>query len=110
MQRIFACLFHLILIAAMLVPAYGINLLDDRNITITSAADVGARRQALINFIWGSAGFPADKMPQVLVRGDLSPVGPIPNLERVDTLTYEMEHGIRSYAHHFVPLFKNNPL
>ena len=97
-------------LAVLTASAFPFELLDDRNITITSAADIAAKRQAQINFIWGPSGFPSDKLPQMLVRGDLSPVGDLPNLERVDTLTYVMDHGIRSYAHHFIPVNKNNRL
>ena len=38
-------------------------LVDDRQITISSATDVSNKRQALIQFIWGSAGFPSNKLP-----------------------------------------------
>ena len=99
-----------ILLAVLSSSVSALDLLDDRNITITSAADIAAKRQAQINYIWGPSGFPSDKMPQLLVRGDLSPVGDLPNLERVDTLTYVMDHGLRSYAHHFIPVYKNNRL
>ena len=101
---------QLVLFSILTSAVSAFDLLDDRNVTITSAADIAAKRQAQINYIWGPSGFPSDKMPQVLVRGDVSPVGDLPNLERVDTLTYVMDHGLRSYAHHFIPVFKNNRL
>ena len=39
------------------------TLLDDRVITIHSAADAVNKRQALINFVWGTDGFPNTTPP-----------------------------------------------
>src|SRR5690242_1539086 len=60
------------------------TLVDDRRITIASAADADARRQALIQFIWGSSGFPASKLPSSVDRNVASPVQDLGNLARVD--------------------------
>jgi len=85
------------------------KLLDDRQLTIRSAEDVSKKRQELINFIWGSPGMPAGKLP-VVEKHDKSPVRGLNNLDRVDTLTIVMEAGQKSYAHHFIPRRKNNRL
>lgn len=100
-----------LVLAILTVPLHAYALVDDRNITITSASDIAAKRQAQIDYIWGPGGFPYDKLPTLpVLRNDISPVGDLPNLERVDTLTYKMDRGISSYAHHFIPVFKNNRL
>ncbi len=85
-------------------------LVDDRRITIASSADVDARRQALIQFIWGSSGFPASKLPSSVERNVASPVQNLGNLERVDTLHVGMDAGEEGLAHHFLPLRKNDRL
>jgi hypothetical protein len=41
------------------------KLIDDRAITIKSAKDVAKKRQELIDFIWGTPGMPAGKLPAV---------------------------------------------
>lgn len=46
-----------------LAPAPVYALINDSQITIKSSADVSSKRQALIRFIWGSAGFPSNKLP-----------------------------------------------
>src|SRR5262245_43485061 len=89
-------------------PAYA--LIDDRQITINSAADVTNKRQALINFIWGMGGFPSNKLPSSVQINVASPVSGLNNLERVDTLTITMDAGQTSYAHHFIPQRKINRL
>jgi hypothetical protein len=80
---------------------------DDRQITISSATDVSNKRQRLIQFIWGSAGFPSDKLPSSrtldvcsLPRGNQSPandvcgfVNNLSNLERVDEIRIAMSWG-----------------
>ena len=34
------------------------NLVDDRSVKVQSAFDVAAKRRELVQFVWGSAGFP----------------------------------------------------
>jgi hypothetical protein len=85
------------------------GLLDDRRITITSPKDVDTKRRELIHFIWGPGGMPAGRLPAVL-KNDTSPVRGLKGLERVDTLTISMEAAQKSYAHHFIPKWKNNRL
>lgn len=92
---------------AALAQASG--LIDDRVITIKVGKDVAAKRQQLIDFIWGPAGMPTNSLP-VVEKNDISPVGGLKDLERVDTLTVSMELGQKSYAHHFIPKMKNNRL
>jgi hypothetical protein len=95
---------------------------DDRQITISSATDVSNKRQRLIQFIWGSAGFPSDKLPSSrtldvcsLPRGNQSPandvcgfVNNLSNLERVDEIRIAMSWGQEGLAYHFIPAERKN--
>jgi pimeloyl-ACP methyl ester carboxylesterase len=85
-------------------------LLDDRQLTISSAADVANRRAALIQFIWGSDGFPNSRLPSSIERNVPSPVSNLGNLERVDTLHIAMDAGLEGLAHHFIAGQKNGRL
>ncbi len=83
--------------------ADGQAIVNDCAITIHSAADVTARRDQLIHFIWGAAGFPSAKLPASVDQNVTSPVGGLTNLERVDTLHIAMDAGQVGIAHHFIP-------
>jgi hypothetical protein len=85
-------------------------LVDDREITLQTPADVAARRAALIRYIWGTDGFPSIRLPSAIERDDASPVSDLTHLQRVDTLTIGMEAGQIGYAHHFIPLRPNRRL
>lgn len=96
--------------AVLLFSGLAYGLVDDRNITINSTADVTSRRQALVNFIWGAGGFPSGTLPSSVAFNVPSPVAGLTNLERVDTLNISMEAGQSGVAHHFIPVRKNNRL
>jgi hypothetical protein len=97
-----------VLLTLLFSPLRSLALVNDREITINTPADVAERRQSLIKYVWGSEGFPTSRMPVLpVIRGDISPIDGLQNLERVDTLVVEMNSGIRSYAHHFIPERKN---
>ena len=83
---------------------------DDHQITITSAADVTSKRQALIDFIWGGPGFPAGKLPTSVTLNVPSPVQGLNNLLRVDQLLINMEAKQQGLAYHFIPQRQNNRL
>jgi hypothetical protein len=84
-------------------------LLDDRQITLTSATDVAMRRAALINHIWGSAGFPSE--PATLTAANIpSPLAGLTNVSRVDELRADMDHSEFSIAYHFIAANPNNRL
>jgi hypothetical protein len=106
---IFATLAGILCCVQPAALAQGNGLIDDRVITIKVAKDVTKKRQQLINFIWGAAGMPTNRLPAV-EKNDISPVGGLKDLERVDTLTISMELGQKSYGHHFIPKMKNNRL
>jgi len=104
--------FHLITFLLILFTTSQAQApIDDRLITIVTSADVAAKRKALVEFVWGTKGFPLDILPILpVIRNDISPVPGLLDLERVDTLTIEMDRGVKSYAHHFIPRIKNRRL
>jgi len=97
-------------------------LIDDSQITISSATDVSNKRQALIQFIWGSDGFPSNKLPSSITidvcglpRGNQPPandvcgfVNNLSNLERVDEIRMAMGWGQEGVAYHFIPAERKN--
>lgn len=102
-------LFAAILFVSPIIRAQ--DLVDDRQISLRSNADVVARRQTLINIVWGKAGMPYGKLPRLPVTAsDTSPVPGLSNLDRVDTLIVDMEADVKSYAHHFIPRVRNQRL
>lgn len=69
--------------------------------SLTDAA--GIKRQELIRFLWGNDGFPSTKLPSSVHKDVASPVDGLSNLERVDNLHIQMDAGVESLAHHFIP-------
>ncbi|MGD9562647.1 MAG: hypothetical protein AB7F88_11130 [Pyrinomonadaceae bacterium] len=106
-------LFLLLLFLWPTAPAYAV--VDDREVTILSAKEVVSKRTELINYIWGTEGFPTTKLPNLpVVSNDISPIPGLENLERVDTLIVpirpDFSPPLNSYAHHFIPVLKNDRL
>src|SRR5262249_17467096 len=80
------------------------------------------KRQALIQFIWGSAGFPSNKLPSAktinvcsLPRANQPPandvcgfVNNLSNLGRVDEIRMAMSFGQEGLAYHFIPAQRKN--
>lgn len=89
-------------------PALSADLIDDRAITIHSAADVAAKRKALIEYIWGSDGWPK-RLPEVIANID-NPVKQISGFERVDEVRIDMAPGLQGLAYHFIPKQANGEL
>lgn len=94
----------------LISPAAAQILVDDRDVTIRSQGDIDSKRKALIDHIWGGAGLPNRRMPQLLKKDDTSPLNDLQDLARVDTLTVAMDAGVKSYAHHFIPTLSNRRL
>jgi hypothetical protein len=93
-------------------PSY---YLTDANslIDIDGPRDVGAKRRALIRYIWMRKGLPSEKLPAKVKKGitddrytDLYEA----NLERIDKLTIEMDYGLNSVVYHFAAKEANNKL
>ena len=71
-----------ILLALLFSPLRSLALVNDREITINTPADVAERRQSLIKYVWGTEGFPTSRMPLLpVIRGDISPIDGLQNLE-----------------------------
>ena len=86
------------------------QLVDDRAITIHSARDVKARRQALLEYIWGADGFPSRRLPDVVLTNVASPVKHLSHLARVDELRIDMAPGLQGLAYHFIAERPNSEL
>jgi Ricin-type beta-trefoil lectin domain len=63
---------------------------------------IGAKRGQIINFIWGSAGFPNTKLPS-LHKFVPSPISGLTNLQSVEALRITMDAGEYSIGYHFLP-------
>jgi hypothetical protein len=76
-------------------------------VTLHSPEEAIARRQALIQYLWGSDGFPSTKLPTSVDLNIASPVTGLSNLGRVDELHFEMDAGVETFAYHFIPASGN---
>ncbi|MGH7957424.1 MAG: hypothetical protein ACREH8_10490 [Opitutaceae bacterium] len=86
------------------------KLIDDRAITIRSAREVAAKRQALIHYIWGADGFPQQRLPDVVGKNVSSPVQHLSHLTRVDEFRFEQTPDLQGLAYHFIPQEPNREL
>lgn len=77
-------------------------------VTIASSAEAVQRRQALIEYLWGTTALPT-RLPDV-TQDVPSPLGALPNLRRVDELRVNMDAGVKGMAYHFVPELPNGRL
>ncbi len=83
-------------------------LFDDRALTTTT--DTAKRkREEMIRYIWGDAGFPRGK-PAAIERNATSPVKDLKNAAGVETFTIRMEADQENTTHHFIPKRKNGRL
>jgi hypothetical protein len=89
--------------AGLALPVSAYALVNDREITITSSAEIQKKRDELIRFVWGNSGFPVGRMPSSLKKNVKSPVSHLINLKGVDTLRITMETGVKGMTHHFIP-------
>jgi hypothetical protein len=82
-------------------------------IGVASAADIAAKRRALIRYIWGGKGFPAEKLPAE-VKQDIKDERYAElfstNLKQIDRLTINMDYGLESVIYHFIPKTPINKL
>jgi hypothetical protein len=67
-----------------------------------SSSGITAERNRIINFIWGSAGFPSTKMPS-MHRAVSSPMANLTNVQSVEALRITMDDGEYTLGYHFVP-------
>ncbi len=104
---------HLLVLAAALTTAARAaepELIDDRAITVGSAREVGIRRRALIQHLWGVAGFPESRLPDHVLTNVPSPVHQLGNLRRVDEIRVDLRPDLQGLAYHFVPQQANREL
>jgi len=90
--------------AATVAPSPALLPSAGDNVTLHSTDDALARRQALIQFLWGTDGFPSAKLPTSVDLNVQSPVTGLSNVGRVDELHFQMDQGVESFAYHFIPL------
>lgn len=111
MNKITLRLFRFsLLVSFFFLSGLAYALVDDHLITITTAADITNKRQALINFIWGAGGFPSNKLPSSVVLNVASPVSGLNNLLRVDQINISMDAGQQGLAYHYIPARQNSRL
>ena len=84
-------------------------------ITLTNATDVTAKRQALIDYIWGADGWPTNRVPDRIAEGipNTSYAGlynEAGNLARIDQYTVKMAYDLESKVYHFLPVHGNGRL
>src|SRR5437773_8227042 len=77
-------------------------LIDDRAITIHSTKDVAAKRRAIIEYLWGSDGFPSGRMPTVIQTNIATPVKQLSHLARVDEFRMDLAPGLEALSYHFI--------
>jgi hypothetical protein len=82
---------------------------DDRAITLHSAAEITERRNTLIQYLWGSNGFPR-RLLEKTVTNIPCPVKPLEHLARVDDLRISMAPGLEGLAYHFLAEHPNDEL
>jgi hypothetical protein len=87
-----------------------LKLVDDRAITLHTAREAAARRRALIQYLWGSKGFPEHRLPDVVVTNVASPVQHLSQLARVDELRIDQAPGLQGLAYHFIAQHPNRQL
>jgi hypothetical protein len=80
-------------------------------IEINNAADITAKRDQLILYIWGKDGFPGAKLPseiQTGIKDDRYDHMYKMNLERIDKLVIDMDYNMQSVAYLFIPKKNKN--
>jgi hypothetical protein len=105
---------HTILLLLLTLAAPSLFGADDHVITITSVADVEARRQSIINFIWGTPSLPTGRpsvinpIPNPLDCSITRPYcGPLENLHHVELFRFNQNHKHSTRAFLFVPNQQN---
>jgi len=70
-----------------------------------ASGNLDASRRTLIQYVWGTSELPNDSTPLQIERDTSEPgFAALPNLLRIDRLTFPADHGMISVARHFVPL------
>ena len=85
-------------------------LVDDRAITLNSPAAIRRKREELIEFIWGSSGFPKTQLPAAIQKNASRPITNLQHVKSVETFTIRMDAGQENTTHHLLPLRPNGQL
>ena len=85
------------------------ELIADRAVTLHSAREVTEKRRALIDYLWGSNGFPKTLPGPVRTNVD-SPVKQLARLARVDEIRMDLAPGLQALAYHFIAQKPNREL
>src|SRR5215470_4479098 len=89
--------------------AHSAELVDDRAITVHSAAGITERRNALIQYLWSTNGFPK-RFPDQTLTNIPCPLKGLRHFERVDELRIQMAPGLEGLAWHFLAEKPNGEL
>lgn len=84
-----------------LFDVHSAELLDDRAVTLHSAADIAQKRNILIQYLWGTDGFPT-RFPDHTKTNIACPLKKLEHLKRVDELRIDMAPGLEGLAWHFL--------
>jgi hypothetical protein len=110
-SRITLPAFFIAFFSSLFVSAVGVaQLIDDRAVTVHSAEGVEEKRRALIEYLWGAEGFPAARVPDLVLTNVPSPVRQLSHLARVDEFRIELAAGLQGLAYHFIPTNANREL
>ncbi len=108
--QLLAALLATLMLGPASARSHAAPLVDDRAITIRSPREAAERREALVRFLWGNDGFPAQRLPDVVLTNVPSPVKHLTNLARVDELRIDLAPGLQGLAYHFIPRRANREL
>ena len=81
----------------------------DEYVDISNSKDINKKRQELINFIWKSNSLPSE-LPIVETNFIDSRFSDLTNLQKIEKITLQMEHGFISNSYLFVPNDGNEKL
>ena len=104
------CLLVMVSVDLLASRIQSAQLIDDRAITVHSARAVAEKRRALIEYLWGTDGFPSRRLPSVVSTNVPSPVQQLTNLSRVDEFRVDLAPGLQGLAYHFIPARPNREL
>lgn len=105
--------------AVVLIASHNLMAqLPPDTIKITTSIDVEQRREALIDYIWGTDGMPKGEPDTIEYNstwyGDIYQYNPLytdeGNLSRIDRYTIRMDNNFTSEVFHFHPRYGNNKL
>lgn len=104
-------LFHILTVSEAQIS----SLLPPETVSIQSPFDIDDKRQQLIDYMWGTSGWPTARIPNVVDSAFIdsqytSLKDSLGNLLRIDRYTIKMPYGFESYVYHFIPMRSNSKL